>query len=51
MRVIFVEGLVEETIPATVPERIAVLRLDTDWYESAWHELITYIPGSRPAVC
>jgi O-methyltransferase len=32
-------GRVEETIPAEVPERIAILRLDTDWYESTRHEL------------
>ncbi len=35
----YVEGPVEETIPATVPSEIAVLRLDTDWYESTRHEL------------
>ena len=29
----------EETIPATLPEKIAILRLDTDWYESTRHEL------------
>ena len=32
-------GRVEETIPEAAPERIAVLRLDTDWYESTRHEL------------
>jgi O-methyltransferase len=35
----FVRGPVEETIPAQMPERIALLRLDTDWYESTRHEL------------
>jgi hypothetical protein len=35
----FVRGRVEETVPAAAPERIAVLRLDTDWYESTRHEL------------
>jgi hypothetical protein len=35
----FVQGKVEETIPETVPEKIALLRLDTDWYESTKHEL------------
>jgi hypothetical protein len=35
----FVPGLVEETIPANAPERIALLRLDTDWYRSTRHEL------------
>ena len=32
-KVIFVEGPVEKTIPETVPKQIALLRLDTDWYE------------------
>jgi hypothetical protein len=35
----FVPGRVEETVPAAAPDRIAVLRLDTDWYESTRHEL------------
>jgi hypothetical protein len=34
-----VQGKVEDTIPGVVPDRIAVLRLDTDWYESTKHEL------------
>jgi hypothetical protein len=38
-RLVLVAGPVEQTIPATVPDRIAVLRLDTDWYESTRHEL------------
>jgi O-methyltransferase len=38
-RVHFVKGLVEETVPAQAPEQIAILRLDTDWYESTRHEL------------
>lgn len=38
-RIHFVEGLVEDTVPSEAPERIAVLRLDTDWYESTRHEL------------
>jgi O-methyltransferase len=35
----FVKGKVEETIPGTTPEKIALLRLDTDWYASTRHEL------------
>jgi hypothetical protein len=35
----FIKGPVEQTIPSQAPERIAVLRLDTDWYESTAHEL------------
>lgn len=35
----FVQGKVEDTLPGRAPERIALLRLDTDWYESTRHEL------------
>jgi O-methyltransferase len=38
-RIHFVEGKVEDTIPDEAPEQIAILRLDTDWYESTKHEL------------
>jgi hypothetical protein len=40
----FIKGRVEETIPQTAPERIALLRLDTDWYESTRHELRQLYP-------
>lgn len=40
----FVQGKVEETIPKTMPEGVAVLRLDTDWYESTRHELLHLFP-------
>jgi hypothetical protein len=35
---------VEDTIPDIIPERIAILRLDTDWYESTKHELEHLFP-------
>lgn len=35
----FVRGKVEDTLPGTIPGRLALLRLDTDWYESTLHEL------------
>ena len=35
----YVCGKVEDTLPARAPEVIALLRLDTDWYESTRHEL------------
>lgn len=35
----FIQGKVEDTIPETLPQSIALLRLDTDWYESTKHEL------------
>jgi hypothetical protein len=43
-KVIFVKGKVEATIPERAPERIALLRLDTDWYESTYHELVHLYP-------
>src|ERR1700691_2493082 len=30
----FVQGKVEQTVPRNAPDSIALLRLDTDWYES-----------------
>ena len=38
----------EQTIPATVPERIALLRLDTDWFDSTYHELVHLYPRLVP---
>ena len=38
-RIRCIEGMVEKTIPDQAPEKIAVLRLDTDWYASTKHEL------------
>ena len=38
-RIKLVDGKVEETIPSIIPDEIALLRLDTDWYESTLHEL------------
>lgn len=40
----FIKGLVEETIPEFIPEKIAILRLDTDWYESTKHEMEHLFP-------
>jgi O-methyltransferase len=47
-RVVYVEGRVEDTVPATVPDRVAILRLDTDWYESTRHELEHFWPLVAP---
>lgn len=38
-RVHFILGKVEDTLPRQAPGSIALLRLDTDWYESTRHEL------------
>ncbi len=40
----FIKGKVEETLPAQSPDKISLLRLDTDWYESTLHELETLFP-------
>ena len=43
--IVYVEGKVEDTIPSRLPEApIALLRLDTDWYESTYHELLHLYP-------
>jgi O-methyltransferase len=45
----FVPGPVEETLPSQLPDRpIALLRLDTDWYESTRHELEHLVPLMSP---
>jgi O-methyltransferase len=35
----------EDTLPAHAPDSIALLRLDTDWYESTKHELVELYPN------
>ena len=47
-QVTYVRGKVEDTIPDTKPDRIAILRLDTDWYESTRHELVHLYPRVSP---
>ena len=44
----FIAGKVEETIPGQAPAEIALLRLDTDWYESTRHEMVHLYPRLRP---
>lgn len=45
----FVKGDVLQTIPAANPGEIALLRLDTDWYESTRHELEHFYPKLNKA--
>lgn len=47
-RIRLVPGPVESTLPASAPETIALLRLDTDWYESTRHELEHLYPRLSP---
>ncbi|MCX6319495.1 MAG: class I SAM-dependent methyltransferase [Bacteroidetes bacterium] len=39
-----IKGKVEDTIPGTMPDSLAMLRLDTDWYASTKHELVHLYP-------
>jgi hypothetical protein len=43
-RFVFVEGMVEDTLPAQRPEAIGLLRLDTDLWRSTYHELVHLYP-------
>jgi hypothetical protein len=47
-RVHLVRGPVETTLPDRAPATLALLRLDTDWYESTRHELHTLYPRLSP---
>lgn len=49
-RIRYVKGPIESTLrdPGNLPERIAVLRLDTDWYESTRIELEQLYPRLAP---
>lgn len=44
----FVKGMVEDTVPAQAPDTIALLRLDTDYYESTRHEMFELYPRLVP---
>ena len=41
---VYVKGMVEETLEEKSPDTIALLRLDTDWYESTKKELEVLYP-------
>jgi hypothetical protein len=43
-KLVFVKGKVEDTIPGKMPESICLLRLDTDFFDSTYHELCHLFP-------
>jgi O-methyltransferase len=43
-QVVLVKGMVENTLPAQAPEQISLLHLDSDLYESTYHELTHLFP-------
>ena len=47
-KVHLIKGKVEDTLPEHDPGRIALLRLDTDFYESTKHELVHLFPLLEP---
>lgn len=42
--ILYFKGDVLKTLPENLPDSIALLRLDTDWYESTKHELVHLYP-------
>ena len=47
-RVHLAQGPVEETLPSAAPDALALVRLDTDWYESTAHEMRHLYPRLSP---
>jgi len=43
-RVKLIKGRTQDTVPGSAPGSIALLRLDTDWYESTHHEMTHLYP-------
>ena len=43
-KLVYVQGKVEDTLPANAPHQIALLRLDTDWFQSTYQELNHLFP-------
>ncbi len=44
----FIKGMVEQTLLEHKPDKVALLRLDTDWYESTKCELVQLFPRLVP---
>lgn len=43
-KLLFIQGKVEDTLPGNIPGPLALLRLDTDWYESTKIEMDLLYP-------
>lgn len=44
----FIKGMVEQTLPAHAPEKLALLRLDTDFHDSTYHAMVHLYPRLSP---
>ena len=42
--ILFIKGMVQETLSQNLPKTLSLLRLDTDWYESTVCELENLYP-------
>jgi hypothetical protein len=47
-KMVLVEGMVQDTIPKSIPSKISLLRLDTDFFESTYHEMVHLYPLLQP---
>jgi O-methyltransferase len=47
-KVMLIQGDVRDTLETQAPRRVALARLDTDWYESTKHELDVLMPRMAP---
>lgn len=47
-KLVFIRGDVVETLKRRTPDKIAILRLDTDWYESTRAEIEALMPKMAP---
>lgn len=47
-KLIFIKGRVEDTVPKFLPEKISLLRIDTDWFQSEYHGLCHAFPRLQP---
>ena len=47
-KVVFIKGMVEDTLPKAAPEKLALLRLDTDFHDSTYHAMVHLYPRLVP---
>lgn len=47
-KIVFVKGMVEDTLPRHAPEKLALLRLDTDFHDSTYHAMVHLYPRLVP---
>lgn len=43
-KLVYIKGMVENTLPAQAPEQLSLLRLDTDFHDSTYHAMVHLYP-------